>query len=65
VLERRGDLPARAEPLHDRGAESIEQVVQIDLLVALFGQHLVHGRDREDAVHGMLERLAGVDALGA
>ena len=41
------------------------QLRELDVLLALLGQRLVHGGDREDPVDGVLERLARVDAVGA
>ena len=58
-LERGLDRLLGAEALDEHRAQPVEQLVQVDLLVALLGQHLVHGRDREDAVDRVLERAPG------
>ena len=52
------------DALDDRRAETVDQVGKLDVLVALLGQHFMHGGDCEDAVDRMLKRLARVDALG-
>ena len=58
---RRGlDLLARAEPLDEHGAQPLDELAEIDVVVALLGQHLVHGGDGEDPVHRVLERLRRV-----
>ena len=66
--------PARATPatsrpatesLHEHRAQAVDQLSELDVLVALLGQHLVHGGDREDPVDGVLERLARIDVVGA
>ena len=64
LLERRPHLPAGADALHEHPPQPVEQVGEVDVVLALLGQHLVHRRDREDAVHRVLERLARVDVVG-
>ena len=59
--ERGLDALLRAQALHEHRAQPVEQLVEIDLLVAPLGQHLVHGSDREDPVDRVLERLPRVD----
>ena len=55
------DVAARSDTLNEHRAQPIEQLCEIDLLVTLFGQHLVHRRNGENPAHGVLERLARVD----
>ena len=55
----------RDEALHEHGAQPVDQLRDLDVLVALLRQHLVHRGDREDAVHRVLERLAGIDVVRA
>ena len=55
---------ARAEPLHEHRPQPVEQLAEVDVVVAPLGQHLVDGRDGEDPVDRVLERLARVDAVG-
>ena len=62
---RADDVAAADEPLHEHGAQPVDQLRELDVLVALLRQHLVHRGDREDAVHRVLERLARVDVLRA
>ena len=64
-LEPRLDLAPRADPLHEHRAQPVDQLRQLDVLLALLGERLVDGRDREDPVDRVLERLARIDALGA
>ena len=45
-------------------SRSIE-LVQIDDVLAVLGEHLVDGGDREDAVHRVAERLLRIDPFGA
>ena len=45
-------------------AQPVEQLGEVDVLVALLGQHLVHRGDREDPVDRVLERLPRIDVLG-
>ena len=52
-----------AEPLDEHRAQPVEQLVEVDVVVALLGQHLVHRGDREDPVDRVVERLARVDLL--
>ena len=59
------DVAAGAEPLHEHRAQPVDQLRELDVLLALLGQRLVYGGDGEDPVDGVLERLARVDALGA
>ena len=64
-LEPARHLAPGADALGEHRAQAVEQVGQVDLLVPLLGQHLVHRRDREDAVDRVLERLPRLDALVA
>ena len=41
------------------------QLGELDDVLAVLRQHLVHGGDREDPVDGVAERLPRIDALGA
>ena len=59
------DVAAGADPLHEHRAEAVDQLREVDVLLPLLGERLVHGGDGEDPVDGVLERLARVDALGA
>ena len=57
------DLLRRGEALEEHRAQPLDELVQLDVVVAPLGQHLVHGGDREDAVDRVVERLARVDLL--
>ena len=57
-------LAACPDPLHEHRPEPVEELREIDVLVPLLGQHLVDGRDREDPVHRVHQRLARIDVLG-
>ena len=57
------DVAAGAETLHEHRAEAVDQLREVDVLLPLLGERLVHGGDGEDPVDRMLERLARVDAL--
>ena len=41
---------ARDEPLDEHRAQPLDQLGEVDVVLAVLGQHLVHGRDREDPV---------------
>ena len=56
---------AAADALHEHRAQPVDQLGEVDVLVALLGQHLVHGGDREDPVDGVLERLRAGRRLSA
>ena len=62
-LERRDDILAAADALHEHRAQPADQIREIDVLLALLGEQLVHRRDGEDAVDGVLERLARIDRV--
>ena len=51
----------RAEALHEHRPQPLDQLGEVDVVLALLGQHLVHGRDREDPVDRVVERLPRVD----
>ena len=53
------DLPAGADTLDQHRAQPAEQFREVDVVVVVLGQHLVDGRDREDPVDRVLERLRG------
>ena len=57
-------LLPRREPLHEHRAQPVEQLAEVDVLVASLRQHLVHGRDRQDPVDRVVERTPRVDADG-
>jgi hypothetical protein len=56
------DVLFAGQPLDDHRAEALHELAEVDLLVAALGQDLVHGRNREDAVDGVGERLLGIRA---
>ena len=58
------DLLPRDEPLDEHRAQPLDQLAELDVVLAVLGQHLVHGRDGEDAVDGVAERLARIDRVG-
>ena len=64
-LELRRHLLPLDEPLHEHRAQPVDELAEVDVVLAVLGEHLVHGRDREDPVDGVLQRLARVDVLGA
>ena len=51
------DLLAGDEALDEHRAEPLDQLGEVDVVLAVLGQHLVHGGDREDPVDGVAERL--------
>ena len=59
------DLLARDEALHEHRTEPVDELGEIDDVLPVLGQLLVHGGDREDPVDGVAERLLGVDAVRA
>ena len=63
-LELGRHLAARPDPLHEHRPEPVEELREIDVLVPLLGQHLVDGRDREDPVDRVHQRLPRIDVLG-
>ena len=56
---------ARGESLHEHRAQALDQLVEVDVVLAVLRQHLVHGGDREDPVDGVGQRLARVDGVCA
>ena len=58
------DVAAAADPLHEHRAQAVDELRELDVLLALLGERLVHRGDGEDPVDGVLERLARVDSLG-
>ena len=62
-LELRRHLLAAADALDEHRAQPVDQVGELDVLVAPLGQQLVHRRDRENAIDRMLERLARIDRV--
>ena len=54
------DFLSGGQPLHEHRAQPLEQLAQLDDLFALLRQDFMHGGDCEDAIHGILERLARV-----
>src|SRR5882672_6820335 len=64
-LEARLDHASRREPLDEHCAQPVDQLGELDVFVALFRQDLVDRGNGEDAIHGVLERLARVDTVGA
>src|SRR3954447_26635938 len=64
-LEAGGDVLADLEALHEHRPQPVDQLVQLDVVLAKLGQHLVDGRDREDPVDGVTECLLRIDVGGA
>ena len=64
-LELGGHLLARDETLDEHRPQPVEQLGEIDVVLAVLRQHLVHRGDREDPVDRVPERLARIDVLGA
>ncbi len=58
-------VTAAGEALNEHRAQPVDQLRELDVLVALLRQDFVHRGDREDAVDRMLERFARVDSLCA
>src|SRR5918996_3568219 len=58
-------LLARDEPLDEHRSQPVDELAEVDVVLAMLRQHLVHRGDREDAIHGVLERLARIDVLGS
>ena len=55
---------ACADSLDEHRPQTVEQIVEQHVLVPPLRQHLVHRGDRQDPVHGVLQRLARVDSVG-
>ena len=53
-------MPATSA-LHEHRAQLVDEEVELDVVLPVLGQDLVHGRDREDPVDGVAERLLRVD----
>ena len=51
--------------MHEHRTQAVDQLGELDVLLALLGQRLVHGGDRENPVHRVLERFARIDVRGA
>ena len=64
-LERRLDLLPGDEPLDEHRAQPVDQLAQVDVVVAVLRQHLVHRRDRQDPVDRVGERLARIHVVRA
>ena len=64
-LELGRDVLPGDEPLHEHRAQAVDELAEVDVVLAMLGEHLVHGRDREDPVDGVVERLPRVDVLRA
>ncbi len=60
-LELGAHVLAHHEPLHEHRPQPVDQLVELDVVLAVLGQHLVDGGDREDPVDGVAERLLRVD----
>ncbi len=63
-LERRRHVLLRNEALDEHRAQSVHELSKIDVVLPMLGEHLVHRRDREDAVDRVLQRLARIDVIG-
>ncbi len=61
-LDLRLDMLLGSEPLDEHGAQPLDQLPEIDIIVPLLRQDLVHGGDREDSGDRVLERLARVSS---
>ena len=55
----------RDEPLHEHRAQPIDELAEVDVVLAVLGEHLVHRGDGEDPVDRVVERLARVDVVRA
>ena len=53
------------EPLHEHRAQPVDELAEIDVVLAMLRQHLVDRRDREDPVDRVVQRLLRVDVLRA
>ena len=58
-LERRLDVLPDDEALHEHRPQPLDQLGEVDVVLAVLGQHLVHGRDREDPVDRVVSAGAG------
>ena len=63
-LELRGHVLPGDEPLHEHRAQPVDELAEVDVVLAMLGEHLVDGRDREDPVHRVVQRLPRVDVVG-
>ena len=57
------DALSRTQSLDEHRAESVDQLIEIDVVVTAFGQHLVYRGDRQDRSrsHRALPRIADVE----
>ena len=60
-LDARLDVLAGAEALDDHPPQPLDELAEVDVVLAALGQHLVDSRDREDPVDRVLERPPRVD----
>ena len=60
-LELRLDRLAGDQALDEHRAQPLDQLGEVDVVLAVLGQHLVHRRDREDPVDRVGQRPARVD----
>ena len=56
-LELGGHLLSGDEPLDEHRAQTVDELAEVDVVLAMLRQHLVHGGDREDPVDGVVQRL--------
>ena len=64
-LELGRHLLARDEALHEGRSKAVDELREVDHVLSMLGQLLVHRGDREDPVDGVAERLLRVDAVRA
>ena len=64
-LELRAYVLPGADALDEHRPQPVDELAEVDVVLAVLGQDLVHRGDREDTVHGVLERLARVDVIRA
>ncbi len=61
--EARGHLLPGDEALDEHRPQPVDELAEVDVVLAVLGQHLVHCGDGEDPVDRVLERLVRVDVL--
>ena len=49
--------------MDEHRAQAIDELAEVDVVLAVLGEDLVHGGDREDPVDRVIQRLACVDVL--
>ena len=58
------DLLSGDESLDEHRPQPVDELAEVDVVLAVLSEHLVNGRDGEYPIDRVLQRLARVDVLG-